>query len=369
MGDSKKTPLTEWHREHGGRLVDFAGYEMPVRYEGVMAEHERVRRHCGVFDVSHMGELELRGSSARDNVQRLVTNDVIRLESGQALYTALCRETGGTIDDLLVYCLDDERFLVVCNAANHGKVLRWMSSHLDDGVVLQDRSEETSLFALQGPRSLDVLRDWPRLAPHRETVESLEYYHAVELDLDGVGVLLSRTGYTGERGYELYLPALHAVTLWVEILEAGGAHEIAPIGLGARDTLRLEAGYSLYGHELEEDVLPYEAGIGWVVKLKAGDFIGREALAQAKEAGVTRRTVALQLEGRNIPRQGAPVLAGGKPVGEITSGSFSPTLQRGIGLARVSADAVDETLFVDIRGKQVEAERVRLPFVPSRVKE
>ena len=369
MTDLKKTPLTEWHREHGGRLVDFAGYEMPVRYEGVVAEHRRVRERCGLFDVSHMGEIELRGEGARDNVHRLVTNDVRKLEPGQVLYTAMCRESGGVIDDLLVYCLDGQRYLVVCNAANHGKVVSWVSGHLDDGVVLQDRTDEIALFALQGPSSLEVLRRWKRLQPHLAAIESLDYYRALEIGLDGVAVLLSRTGYTGERGYEIYLPSLHALTLWEEILEAGRDLGLAPIGLGARDTLRLEAGFSLYGHELAEDVLPYEAGIGWVVKLKAGDFLGREALARAKEEGVTRRTVALRLEGRNIPRQDSPVLSDGREVGTITSGSFSPTLERGIGLARVEAGAVDDSLSVDIRGRVAEAERVRLPFVPSRVKD
>lgn len=369
MTDLKKTPLTEWHREHGGRLVDFAGYEMPVRYEGVVAEHKRVREHCGLFDVSHMGEIELRGEGARSNVHRLVTNNVQKLEAGHVLYTAMCRDDGGVLDDLLVYCLDDQRFLVVCNAANHGKVVSWVSAHLDDGVVLQDRTEEIALFALQGPSSLEVLRRWKRLEPHLGAVESLDYYRALEIGLDGVAVLLSRTGYTGERGYELYLPALHALSLWEELLEAGRDAGLAPIGLGARDTLRLEAGYSLYGHELAEDVLPYEAGIGWVVKLKAGDFLGRDALARAKEEGITRRTVALRLGGRNIPRQGSRVLHDEREVGVVTSGSFSPTLQRGIALARVEADVVDEPLSVDIRGRVAEAERVRLPFVPSRVKD
>lgn len=369
MTQYKQTPLTEWHREHGAKLVEFAGYEMPIRYEGVIAEHHRVRRQCGIFDVSHMGELEVRGADARANVHRLVTNDVASLRPGQVLYTAMCNEQGMVLDDLLVYCLAEDHFMIVCNAANHEKVVQWVGDHLDGAVTLDDRTEATALFAVQGPRSRGILRRWPRMQAHVERLAELEYYRAVPLDLGGFTVLLSRTGYTGELGYEIYLPIENARTSWEEILECGAEDGIAPIGLGARDTLRLEAGYSLYGHELDETTLPYEAGIGWVVKPKAGDFVGREALLAAKQRGVARRTIPLCLEGRHIPRQGAAVLTDGREVGRVTSGSFSPTLEQGIGLARVEVAASDRALSVDIRGKQIPAERVSLPFVPTHVKD
>ncbi len=370
MTELRRTPLSEWHRGHGARMSAFAGWDMPIRYpEGVIAEHLRVRRQAGIFDVSHMGELEIRGPLARADVHRLVTNDVRALAPGRVLYSALCNERGGVLDDVLVYCLDDERLWIVCNAANRDKIRDWVASRLSAGTTLADRSDSLALFAVQGPRSEEVLRAWPALADHRETLGALEYYHAAEIDVAGASLLLSRTGYTGEKGYELYLPAERAVDWWEQILAAGEAEGLGPVGLGARDTLRLEAGYSLYGHELDEETTPYEAGIGWVVKLRAGDFIGRDALVTQKENGVPRRTVALRLPGRSIPRQGAAVLADGREVGRVTSGSFSPVLEQGIGLARIESAAAELDLFVDVRGKAVEAERVRLPFVPTRVKD
>ena len=370
MSELLSTPLTGWHATHGGKMVEFAGYSMPVRYaDGVITEHKAVREAVGIFDVSHMGELEIRGAQARSNVDRLVTNDVAVLGPGQVLYSAMCNERGGTVDDVLVYCLNEERFMIVCNASNHRKVVAWVSERLQGDATLDDRTQQTALFAVQGPRSLDTLLAWDRAKAHADRLRVLEYYHCVYLDLGGVDVLVSRTGYTGEKGYELYLPVEHAVTLWEELLEAGAAHGLRPIGLGARDTLRLEAGYSLYGHELADDVTPFEAGIGWVVKLKAGDFVGRDALVAQKEVGAPHRTVALRLEGRNIPRDGAVVQADGGDAGVVTSGTFSPVLECGIGLARVRSDAVESTLTVDVRGKQVAADKVRLPFVPSRVKD
>ncbi len=370
MSELRTTPLTDWHREHGGKMVEFAGYSMPIRFpDGVITEHKAVRETCGIFDVSHMGELEVRGAQARDNVHRLVTNNVKKLEPGQVLYSAMCTDSGGIVDDVLVYCLTNERFMIVCNASNHEKVAGWVGDRLEGDAALHDETFDTALFAVQGPRSLDVLKSWSRAAAHGDVLDSLQYYHCTFLDLEGVDVLLSRTGYTGEKGYELYVPTEHARTLWEELLAAGVDHGLRPIGLGARDTLRLEAGYSLYGNELSEDVTPYEAGIGWTVKSKAGDFHGRDVLVEQKEAGVPRRTVALKLPGRNIPRQGATVQTDGEDVGVITSGSFSPVLECGIGLARVATPALERDLTVDVRGKQVAAERVRLPFVPSRVKD
>ena len=369
MTQIRTTPLTAWHQAHGGKLVEFAGYHMPVRYQdGVIAEHQAVRQRCGLFDVSHMGELVVRGGDARRAVDRLVTNDVVKLEIGQVLYSAMCRPTGVVIDDVLVYCLARDHFMIVCNASNHAKVAAWVGEQLEGDAELDDQTFGTALCAVQGPASLDVLRAWPRAGQHLERIAQLDYYRCAPFDFDGVEILISRTGYTGERGYELYLPVVHAVAVWEELIAAGAVHGLVPIGLGARDTLRLEAGYSLYGHELDEETTPLEAGISWVVKFGASDFIGRDALAGQKEKGVPRRTVALSLAGRNIPRQGAPVLRDGRPVGVITSGTFSPVLEHGIGLARVESSVATLPLAVELRGQAIAAETVKLPFVPSRVK-
>jgi aminomethyltransferase len=370
MADLMQTPLAEWHRSHGGKLVEFAGWEMPVRYAGgVIQEHLAVREHCGIFDVSHMGELELYGPDARAAVDRLVTNNVGGLELNQILYSAMCRPDGTTLDDVLVYCLAPERFWIVCNASNHGRVLAWVSSNLEGQVELLDRSVDIALFAVQGPGSLDTLLNWTRLAEWRDELRTLGYYRLIEIEIDGQPAQLSRTGYTGEKGFEIYLPAAAAVACWEELLAAGAGQGLSPIGLGARDTLRLEAGYSLYGHELDDHTSPLEAGIGWVVKLAAGDFIGRDVLVEQRAEGAPQKTIALSLPGRNIPRQGARVTAGGEQVGVITSGSFSPSLEQGIGLARVRTEAAQRALAVEIRGEAVAAETVRLPFVPARVRD
>ncbi len=366
MSELRETPLTPWHAENGGRMVDFAGYSMPVQYEGLMAEHRRVRETVGVFDVSHMGELYLRGTAARDCIDRLVTNNVGKLATGAVLYTAMCRENGTVIDDLLVYCMDEQEFLVVCNASNRERVVAWIQARLLEGVEFQDATDDTALFALQGPASADVLRKWSEAAA---VLDSLDYYHVARVSFEGHSVLLSRTGYTGELGYELYAPADQAVALWKSLLEWGKEFSIAPAGLGARDTLRLEAGYALYGHELDDDTTPYEGGIGWVVKSKkASPFVGKDALVAQKQGGVPRQLVALRLPDRAIARAHAPVFHGEHAVGEVTSGTFSPTLEAPIALAKVAASAVESILTIEIRGRRVEAETVSLPFVPSRVK-
>jgi aminomethyltransferase len=291
------------------------------------------------------------------------------LEHGQVLYTAMCRPDGTVLDDVLVYCLDEERFWVVCNASNHTRVVAWVTENLEGDTELVDRSPEVALFAVQGPGSLETLSRWDRLTPWEDALGALEYYRVIEFDIDGQPALLSRTGYTGEKGYEIYLPADAAVACWEEMLAAGAGSGLAPIGLGARDTLRLEAGYSLYGHELDDETSPLEAGIGWVVKLRAGDFIGRDVLLEQREEGVAQKTIALTLPGRKIPRQGARVVADGEDVGVITSGSFSPSLEQGIGLARVRAEASGRPLAVEIRGEAVAAETIKLPFVPLRVRD
>jgi len=351
-------------------MVDFAGYSMPVQYpDGVLAEHRRVRSDCGLFDISHMGELWVRGPGSRDALDRLVTNNVDKLAPGRVLYSAMCKEDGGILDDVLVYCKDDETFMIVVNASNRDKVVGWVADHLPAAVDFVDESDDTCLIALQGPSSPEVLAHWPRLAPQLSQVASLGYYHLVEVAFDDGPCIISRTGYTGERGYEIYVPSGLANEVWEELLTAGSGLRIAPIGLGARDTLRLEAAFSLYGHELDEQHTPSESGIGWVVRLKAGDFIGRDALVRQKESGASKGVAGFRLAGRQSAREGAPIFAGEELVGEVTSGSFSPTLEYGIALGRVVSPAEDRALEVEIRGRRLPLQQAELPFVPSRVKD
>ena len=368
MSTLRHTPLTDWHAAHGARLVDFAGWSMPIQYTGVLAEHQAVRKACGLFDVSHMAELRVRGAKANAALDALVTNDLSQLLPGAALYTALCREDGGILDDLLVYCLADDDMLVVANASNRQKVAAWFAARLS-GVQFDDETESTALLALQGPRSREILQRVPRFAAHAARIEALDYYHAIRVQAEDMPILLSRTGYTGEWGYELYTAWPDAPKLWEELWRAGQALGLVACGLGARDTLRLEAGYSLYGHELGEDCSPWEAGIGWVVRLKkSSDFVGRAALQAQKDRGAARRSLPLLLPGRQIARQGATVYADGRAVGVVTSGTFSPTLERGVALARVESAAAAAALSVDIRGRMVAAEPTKLPFVPNRTR-
>jgi len=369
MTELARTPLYSWHADNGARLVDFAGYSMPVQYEGVVAEHRAVRADCGLFDVSHMAEFLVSGPNAIAAVDGLITNNLSKLEDGAVLYTALCNERGHVLDDLLVYRLAENEVLIVANASNRQKVHGWLQERLPQTVELRDASDEIALIALQGPRSLDTLRAWERLKDERSRVEDLDYYRSISLQLEVQDVLLSRTGYTGERGLEIYLPSGLALDVWTGLLRAGESFGITACGLGARDTLRLEAGFSLYGHELDEGATPFESGIGWVVRLKKGEFIGREALADQKERGVPRATVGLVFDGRNIARQGAIVLSGDAEVGVVTSGTFSPTLQHGIALARVQTSAIESSLEVDIRGRRATATIQSPPFVPNRTRE
>ena len=368
MEQLRRTPLTAWHEHNGGKMVDFAGYLMPVQYEGVMAEHRAVRNTCGLFDISHMAEIAVRGPGARAALDRLVTNQITTLAAGRALYTALCNERGTVLDDLLVYCLGQDDFLVVANASNHDKVVAWMHDHLGAGASMEDETDATALLAVQGPRAPEVMRAWSRLSAVRPQVEALGYYRAFRAALGGVECVFSRTGYTGERGFEIYVPARHAPAFWEELLAAGRAFDLTPVGLGARDTLRLEAGYCLYGHELDEATTPFEAGISWVVKLEGRDFLGRDALARQKQAGVPRKLVGLCFEGRAIARQGAAVMVGERAVGAVTSGTFSPSLEKGIALARIDAAAAGP-LQVDIRGKRHPAFPSDVPFVKLHVRE
>jgi aminomethyltransferase len=356
----KRTPLHEEHVRLGAKLVPFAGYEMPVQYPtGIVAEHRAVRERVGMFDVSHMGELDVSGPEALDWVQQVVTNDVSTVEVGQAQYSALCDEHGGVIDDCIVYRFDD-RYMIVVNASNLDKDREWIlgfDERFDAELV--DRSDEIALIAVQGPQASQVLA---RLTD--TDLDAIGYYRFAEGRVAGRDAVISRTGYTGEDGFELYLGSDDAAHVWRALLEAGVPEGIAPAGLGARDSLRLEMGYALYGNDLDEAHNAIESGLGWVVKPDKGDFSGRGALVQAKEAGVARKLAGFELKERGFPRQGYEIRHEGRVVGQVTSGAHSHSLERGIGMGYVEAALAKAgtTIDVMVRGKPVPAEVVRPPF-------
>ena len=358
----KRTPLFETHKQLGARLVEFGGWEMPVQYTSIIEEHRAVRQRAGLFDVSHMGEFRVEGPDALDFLQGLVPNDVSRLVDNQALYSQICRPDGGTLDDLIIYRLGENRYMVVVNAGTMEKDWAWFSEHAQgqDGVTLTNISDATALIALQGPLASQILQ------PLTDTpLSEIAYYHCRPGAGAGIECIISRTGYTGEDGFELYGAADRAAALWSALLEAGKPHGLLPAGLGARDTLRLEAGYCLYDHELTEDITPLEAGLGWTIKLNKGhDFIGREALAREKQEGLRRKLVGIELRDRGVPRAGYPIHRDGQQIGAVTSGTMGPTLERAAALGYVPpADATPGTeITIDIRGKAVPAVIVPLPF-------
>jgi aminomethyltransferase len=354
----KRTPLYGQHRRLGARMVEFGGWEMPVQYRGILEEHRAVRTDAGVFDVSHMGEFRFRGAGALDLLQRLITNDAAALAVGQALYTPMCYPDGGTVDDCVVYRTGGADYLMVVNAANIERDLAWVreaASAVPDSAV-EDRSAETALLAVQGPRAAERLG--PLTDAHLASLPRFGFVDGVRVA--GVRCLVARTGYTGEDGFELFCQAEEAPHLWEAVLDQG----VQPCGLGARDTLRLEAALPLYGHELSPEINPLEARLAPFVKFEKGDFLGRDALLRVKAEGPRRRLAGLVLAGRAVARQGHRVLAGGRPVGSVTSGTFSPTLGRPVALALVEAELArpGEALAVEIRGREAPAEVVRLPF-------
>lgn len=352
-GTLRRTPLYEEHKRLGARLVDFAGWEMPVQYEGVKAEHNAVREHVGLFDVSHMGEAVFRGPDAERAVQRLVTRDVARQEVGQAGYCAACYESGGTVDDVIVYRREDD-FLIVINAANREKDLAHFKENTADlDVEISDESDDWALLALQGPEAVGLLQNFTE-----EDLSAIKPFRFIESEVGNARGIISRTGYTGEDGFELYVRPEGASDLWRALVEAGAT----PAGLGARDTLRLEAGMCLYGQELDAETTPLEAGIGFAVHLnKEEEFIGQGALREEKENGLRKKLVGFEVEGRGIARHGYPVVVDGEEAGVVTSGTMSPTLNKAIGLALVAPD-VEDSFEVGIRNKSVAAHAVPVPF-------
>ena len=362
----EKTPLHAVHRALDARMAAFGGYEMPIQYSGIIDEHCAVRQQAGLFDVSHMGEIMVHGPEARAFIQQLVTNDAETLFDGRAMYTVMCQPDGGIVDDLLVYQFSSESYMLVVNAANIEKDENWMRSHNPMEATLEDISPETALLAVQGPEAPAIVQ---KLTD--EPLGELKYYHFMRPEpgtfLGCDWAVLSRTGYTGEPGYELYVKAKDAERVWQAVQEAGRDHGLKPAGLGARDTLRLEAGLCLYGQDITEETNPLEAGLGWLTKLDKGEFIGRQALSKVKATGPDRKLVGFVMEDRGIPRQGYPILdPQGEQVGFVTSGSQSPVLEKGIGLGYVTNQALytepGRTLAVEIRGRARQVTVKKPPF-------
>ena len=361
MSDTLKlTPLNDAHVALGAKMVPFAGYSMPVQYPtGIKAEHAAVRETAGLFDVSHMGEFIVRGPEALGLIQRISVNDASIIEVGQAQYSAMCLETGCVLDDLIIYRFPD-RFMLVVNASNLAKDWAWVSKHANDfEVEITDVSDQTALLALQGPCAREILRPLASL-----NVDEVKYYRFAEGEVAGVPAVISGTGYTGEDGFELYIPAEKAEELWTTLLDVGGGLGLVPAGLGSRDSLRLEVGYALYGNDLDEEHTTLESGLGWVTKLGKEHFVGQEALLSQKKEGVTRRLVGLRLTGKGFPRPGYEVIANGEVVGKVTSGTVSPTLGYGVALAYVPVDLskVGTELQVNLRGRHVDTVVQRPPF-------
>jgi aminomethyltransferase len=354
-----QTPLHRWHADNGGRMVDFADWDMPVQYTSIVEEHHAVRKAAGLFDISHMGRLKFTGPDACRFLDYLVTNDVTNIALSRIRYALVCNKSGGVLDDVLVYAFEDS-YLLVVNASNRIKILDWIEQQRAGfDVVVEDLTTARCMIAVQGPQAADILSS---LAD--ANVAELKYYSGTEMTVCNQPALVSRTGYTGEDGFEVIIDAEFGQTVWDAALEAGAASGIRACGLGCRDTLRLEAGMPLYGHELDETTDPLSAGLRFAVKLKAGDFVGRDALRTLADQTDRLVRIGLQLEGRRIAREGATLHIGDREVGHVTSGTFSPTLERTIAMGYVTHDftEVGTTLEVDIRGKRAAASVVELPF-------
>lgn len=356
----KRTSLYPRHVQSGARLVGFGGWEMPVQYAGIVEEHRAVRTAAGLFDVSHMGEVEVEGPGALASVQRLITNDAARLMLGGGLYSPMCLPTGGIVDDLTVFRLSEQRFFFVVNASTADKDFAWIREHTTNATA-RNRSAEFGLLALQGPKAAAILARVTRI-----NLGELTYFHMRDgVEVAGIrSCFVSRTGYTGEDGFEVGCPWDAAPRIWDALMEAGGGHGLVPIGLGARDTLRLEAGYMLYGNDIDETTTALEAPLGWTVKLDKGDFIGRDVLVRQKQTGVARKLVGFEMLERAIPRHGYPLLSGAARIGHVTSGTFGPWVNKSLGMGYVTPEHTrqGDRIAVEIRGRPVQAAVVKLPF-------
>ncbi len=360
MGELRKTPLNDSHVRLGAKMVEFSGWSMPVYYSSVIDEHLGVRKKCGLFDVSHMGEFFVEGSGAFRLIQKVITNDLGSLSDGKAFYSSMCNERGGVVDDLFVYRFDANKFMLVVNAANVEKDFNWILNHKDffEDATIIDKTDEMAKLDLQGPRSEEVLQGLTDLR-----LGDLRRFCFFEGRVNGIPMIVSRTGYTGEDGFELYFDSSKAVEMWYKLLSVGEEFGIRPVGLGARDTLRIEAGYSLYGHELSEQINPFEAGIGFAVKLDKDDFIGKEALSRAKE-DLKRKIVAFEMTDRGIAREGYPVFVGGREIGYVSSGTMSPTFRKGVGMALIDVGeaSLENEIHIKIREKLYKGKIVKRPI-------
>ncbi|MGD1005694.1 MAG: glycine cleavage system aminomethyltransferase GcvT [Ignavibacteriaceae bacterium] len=357
----KRTKLYNVHEKLGAKIVEFAGFLMPIQYTSILNEHKAVRNSVGVFDVSHMGEIFISGDKALDFIQYITINDVSKLFPGRVQYSAMCYPDGGIIDDLLIYKLPDGQFMLVINASNIEKDFNWMLQNNKFNVKIENKSDEYSLIAVQGPKSKEVIQKVC------DKQLDLEYYHFFETKIEGYDILISRTGYTGETGYELYFKGDEkaAAEIWSKIFEAGKEFNIQPIGLGARDTLRLEMGFCLYGNDIDKSTNPLEASLGWITKLNKNDFISKKALLNIKANGVKRKLVPLISDEKAFPRHGYDLTVDGKKIGSITSGTVSPILDKPIALGYVDSKYanLDTKINFLIRGKEIPARIVKLPFV------
>ncbi|MDN3723607.1 glycine cleavage system aminomethyltransferase GcvT [Aequorivita sp. SDUM287046] len=356
----KNTALSHIHEQLGAKMVPFAGYNMPVSYEGVNAEHETVRNGVGVFDVSHMGEFLITGPNALDLIQKVCSNDVSKIEDGQAQYNCLPNETGGIVDDLIVYKIADEKYLLVVNASNIDKDWDWISKYNTFGADMRNLSEDYSLLAIQGPKAIEAMQSLTS-----EDLSAIKFYHFKVADFAGIQhVIISATGYTGSGGFEIYCKNNEVEQVWNKVMEAGKEYGIKPIGLAARDTLRLEMGFCLYGNDINDTTSPLEAGLGWITKFTK-DFVNSENLKKQKEEGITRKLIGFELNERGIPRHDYEIVdKDGKNIGIVTSGTMAPSLNKGIGLGYVSVEhsTTGTEIFVQIRNKPVSATIIKTPF-------
>lgn len=362
----KTTPLYEKHLELKGKIIDFGGWALPVEYSGIISEHETVRTAAGLFDVSHMGEITVKGEDAEKYLQMVVTNDISVLSDNQIAYTAMCYPDGGIVDDLLVYKYSRENYLLVVNASNAEKDYEWLKEHVSGDASVENVSAYYAQLAIQGPEAQTILQKVVK-----ENLSEIAFYHFKDnIDIDGVKVLVSRTGYTGEDGFELYFASEQGPKIWDLLLEAGSGEGLVPAGLGARDTLRFEAALPLYGQEIDKDITPLEAGLGFFVKLAKDDFIGKDVLAAQKADGLKRKVAGFEMVERGIPRSHYDVYAEGRKIGYVTTGSYSPTLKKNIGLALIDAEYAKEgtDIEISIRNKNLKAKIIKKPFYTKKYK-
>ncbi len=355
----KKTVLYDEHLNLGARIVEFGGYDMPVQYSSAIEEHNAVRKTAGMFDVSHMGEFSIKGRDSRSFLSGMIPTSMSKLEKNKGMYSCLCRDDGGIIDDIFVFMIDEDDYFLVVNAGTKDKDYAWLEKHLKGDVVLRDITDETAKIDIQGPSAFSIITK----IFDRNFISSLERFYFDFTEYNGQKIMISNTGYTGEAGFELYIDRSEAVHLWKEILEKGNDEGIIPCGLASRDSLRLEACYSLYGHELSEEINPVEAGLTWLVSNES-DFIGSDAVRAMKEKGAERRIYCISMTGKGIPREGYKVEKDGSEIGYLTSGGFSPVFSKGIALAMLGKGSVKtgDTVDIVIRNKKVEAEVVKRPF-------